>query len=143
MVMVRDHSSQFLVFKKMPKLTIEDLKRIKEDVRSTTVLREGGFRAKVNIHMGTCGIAAGARKLMSAVLKEIEEKKISDVMVTTSGCAGLCSREPMATVEILGQPPVKYCDLNEEKMKEVFTRHVLNGEVVEAYALARGSETTY
>ncbi len=127
----------------MPKLTIEDLKRIKEEVRSTTVLREGGFRAKVNIHMGTCGIAAGARKLMSAVLKEIEEKKITDVTVTTSGCAGLCSREPMATVEILGQPPVKYCDLNEEKMKEIFIRHVLNGEVVEAYALARGSETTY
>lgn len=127
----------------MAKLTIEDLKRIKEEVRSTTVLREGGFRAKVNIHMGTCGIAAGARKLMSAVLREIEEKKISDVMVTTSGCAGLCSREPMATVEILGQPPVKYCDLNEEKIKEIFIRHVLNGEVVEAYALARGSETTY
>jgi len=58
----------------MAKLTVEDLKRIKEDVRSATVLREGGFRAKVNIHMGTCGIAAGARKLMSAVLKEIEEK---------------------------------------------------------------------
>jgi len=127
----------------MPKLTIEDLKRIKEEVRFTTVLREGGFRAKVNIHMGTCGIAAGARKLMSVVLKEIEEKKINGVMVTTSGCAGLCSREPMATVEILGQPPVKYCDLNEEKMKEIFIHHVLNGEVVEAYALARGSETTY
>ena len=127
----------------MAKLTIEDLKRIKEEVRSTTVIREGGFRAKVNIHMGTCGIAAGARKLMSAILKEIEEKKINDVMVTTSGCAGLCSREPMATVEILGQPPVKYCDLNEEKMKEIFVRHVLNGEVVEAFALARGSETTY
>ena len=127
----------------MAKLTIDDLKRIKEEVRSTTVLREGGFRAKVNIHMGTCGIAAGARKLMSVVLKEIEEKKIIDVMVTTSGCAGLCSREPMATVEILGQPPIKYCDLNEEKMKEIFIHHVLNGEVVEGYALARGSETTY
>jgi NADP-reducing hydrogenase subunit HndB len=127
----------------MAKLTIDDLKRIKEEVRSTTVLREGGFRARINIHMGTCGIAAGARKLMSLVLKEIEERKISDVMVTTSGCAGLCSREPMATVEILGKPPVKYCDLNEEKMKEILTHHVLKGEVVEAYALARGSETTY
>jgi len=127
----------------MAKLTIEDLKRIKEEVRSATVLREGGFRARINIHMGTCGIAAGARKLMSVVLKEIEEKKINDVMVTTSGCAGLCSREPMATVEILGTPPVKYCDLNEEKMKEIFVHHIVNGEIVEAYALARGSETTY
>ena len=78
----------------MPKLTIEDLKRIKEEVRSTTVLREGGFRAKVNVHMGTCGIAAGARKLMSAVLKEIEEKKITDVMVTTSGCAASAAGNP-------------------------------------------------
>ncbi len=127
----------------MTKLTTEDLKRIKEEARSAMVLREGGFRAKVNIHMGTCGIAAGARKLMSVVLGEIEERKIKDVMVTTSGCAGLCSREPMATVEILGKPPVKYCDLNEERMKEVFVHHVLNGEIVEAYALARGSETTY
>lgn len=127
----------------MAKLTVDDLKRIKEEVRSSTVLREGGFRAKVNIHMGTCGIAAGARKLMAVVLKEIEEEKIKDVMVTTSGCAGLCSREPMATVEILGKPPVKYCDLNEERMEEIFVKHVLNGEIVEAYALARGSETTY
>lgn len=127
----------------MAKLTVDDLKRIKEEVRSTTVLREGGFRAKVNIHMGTCGIAAGARKLMAAVLGEIEERKIKDVMVTTTGCAGLCSREPMATVEILGKPPVKYCDLNEERMKEIFVQHVLNGEIVEAYALARGSETSY
>jgi NADP-reducing hydrogenase subunit HndB len=127
----------------MTKLTTEDLKRIKEEARSAMVLREGGFRAKVNIHMGTCGIAAGARKLMSVVLGEIEERKIKDVIVTTSGCAGLCSREPMATVEILGKPPVKYCDLNEERMKEVFVHHVLNGEIVEAYALARGSETTY
>lgn len=127
----------------MAKLTVDDLKRIKEEVRASTVLREGGFRAKVNIHMGTCGIAAGARKLMAVVLKEIEGKNIKDVMVTTSGCAGLCSREPMATVEILGKPPVKYCDLNEERMKEIFDKHVLNGETVEAYALARGSETTY
>jgi NADP-reducing hydrogenase subunit HndB len=127
----------------MTKLSIEDLKRIKEEVRSSTLLREGGFRAKITIHMGTCGIAAGARKLMSAVMKEIEERKTKDVMVSTSGCAGLCSREPMATVEIMGQPPIKYCDLNEEKIKEIFLRHAINGEVVEAYALAKGSEATY
>ena len=127
----------------MTKRTSEDLKRIKEEVRSSTLVREGGFRAKITIHMGTCGIAAGARKLMSAVLKEIEERKTQDVIVTTSGCAGLCSREPMATVEILGKPPVKYCDLNEEKIKEIFLHHAIQGEIVEAYALARGSETTY
>ena len=127
----------------MAKMSIEDLKKIKESVQAGVNLREGGYRAKVNIHMGTCGIASGARKLMTAVLDEIEKKDIKDVIVTTSGCAGLCSREPMATVERLGEAPVKYVDLNEEKMKEIFSEHVLGGKVVEKYALAVGSETSF
>ena len=127
----------------MAKMSIEDLKKIKESVQAGVNLREGGYRAKVNIHMGTCGIASGARKLMTAVLDEIEKKDLKDVIVTTSGCAGLCSREPMATVERLGEAPVKYVDLNEEKMKEIFSEHVLGGKVVEKYALAVGSETSF
>ena len=55
---------------------------------------------------------------MTALMDEITKEGIKEIIVTTSGCAGLCSREPMATVELLGQAPVKYCDLNEEKMKE-------------------------
>jgi NADP-reducing hydrogenase subunit HndB len=127
----------------MAKISIEDLKRIKDSVQAGVNLREGGYRAKVNVHMGTCGIASGARKLMTAVLDEIEKRDIKDVIVTTSGCAGLCSREPMATVERLGEPPVKYVDLDAEKMKEIFTEHVLGGKVVEKYALGVGSETSF
>jgi NADP-reducing hydrogenase subunit HndB len=127
----------------MAKLSIEDLKKIKESVQAGVTLREGGYRAKVNIHMGTCGIASGARKLMTAVMDEIQKRDIKDVIVTTSGCAGLCSREPMITVELLGETPVKYVDLNEDKMREIFREHVLGGKVVESYALAVGSETTF
>jgi NADP-reducing hydrogenase subunit HndB len=127
----------------MAKLSIEDLKKIKESVESSVTLREGGYRAKVNIHMGTCGIAAGARTLMTAVMDEIGKRDVKDVIVTTSGCAGLCSREPMITVEILGAAPVKYVDMTPEKMREVFGEHVLGGKAVEKYALAVGSETTF
>lgn len=127
----------------MAKLSIEDLKKIKESVQASVNLREGGYRAKVNIHMGTCGIASGARGLMTAVMNEIEKGDIKDVIVTTSGCAGLCSREPMITVELLGNAPVKYIDLTPEKMREIFSEHVLGGNVVEKYALAVGSETTF
>ena len=127
----------------MAKLSIEDLKKIKESVQASVTLREGGYRAKVNIHMGTCGIASGARGLMTAVMNEIEKGDIKDVIVTTSGCAGLCSREPMITVELLGDAPVKYIDLTPEKMREIFSEHVLGGNVVEKYALAVGSETTF
>jgi NADP-reducing hydrogenase subunit HndB len=127
----------------MAKISIEDLKKIKESVQAAVTLREGGYRAKVNIHMGTCGIASGARGLMTAVLDEIQKRDLKDVIVTTSGCAGLCSREPMATVERLGETPVKYVDLNPEKMREIFSEHVLGGKAVEKYALAVGSETTF
>lgn len=127
----------------MPKLTLEDLKKIKEEAKASTSLREGGHRAKITVHMGTCGIASGARKVMSTLLDEISAKGAKDIMVTTSGCAGLCSKEPMATVEILGEPPVKYCDLNEEKIKDILREHLLGGKIVERYALAIGSETTF
>ncbi len=126
----------------MKKLKIEDLKRIKEKVRRITNLREGAGRAKVTVHMGTCGIAAGARKIMSVLIDEIEKQDVKDVLIATSGCAGLCSREPMATVEVLGKAPVKYVDLTEEKMRRIFREHVTEGNVVKEYALALGSERT-
>jgi NADP-reducing hydrogenase subunit HndB len=127
----------------MAKISIEDLKKIKESVQGSVTLREGGYRAKVNIHMGTCGIASGARQLMTAVMDEIQKRDVKDVIVTTTGCAGLCSREPMITVELLGEAPVKYVDLDADKMREIFAEHVLGGKPVEKYALAVGSETTF
>jgi len=126
----------------MPKLNLEDLAKISDRMRGTMTLREGGNRAKIIVHMGTCGIAAGARKIMSALLDELQQRGVSDVFVTTSGCAGLCSREPMVTVQLVGKPPVHYGDLTEEKIRKILAHHVLGGEVVQEYALARGSEST-
>jgi len=127
----------------MPKLKLEDLAKIKEKVKSSTGLREGGYRAKVTVHMGTCGIASGARKIMQVLMDEISKGEVKDVILTTSGCAGLCSREPMATVELRGEAPVKYVDLDEEKTRKILSEHILGGKIVEEYALAMGSETSY
>jgi len=127
----------------MPKLTIDDLKKIREKAQGTVHLRQGIGRAKVTVHMGTCGIASGARDIMDALMEEIASQNVKDVIVTTSGCAGLCSREPMATVELPGKPPVKYVDLTRAKIKEIFNEHVLAGNIVAKYALAIGSERTY
>jgi NADP-reducing hydrogenase subunit HndB len=76
--------------------------------------------------MGTCGIAAGAREIMDALLDEMKKKKATDVVVTTSGCAGLCNREPMATVELKDQPPVKYFDLTPAGMLETISSSLIN-----------------
>ena len=124
----------------MPKITPEDLKRIRETMTRTMSLREGDARARLTVHMGTCGISAGARKIMSLLMKLVDESDADDVILTTSGCAGLCSREPMMTVELRGEAPVKYVDLDETTTERIFREHVLSGVVVERCALAVGSE---
>jgi len=127
----------------MPKLTIDDLKKIREKTKRRTELREDGdYRAKITVHMGTCGIAAGARKIMNAFMEELEKTDATDILLTNSGCAGLCSKEPMATIEISGQAPVKYIELTEKKAKEIFQKHVMEGNLIKKYALGKGSEKT-
>ncbi|AFM25428.1 (2Fe-2S) ferredoxin domain-containing protein [Desulfomonile tiedjei] len=126
----------------MAKISIEDLKRIKEEQRGKMVLRDGSYRAKITVHMGTCGIAAGARDVMGAFRELIAEKDLTDVIITNSGCAGLCSKEPMVTVELSDQSPVKYILVDKAKAARIFNEHVMQGKAVEEFALARGSETT-
>jgi NADP-reducing hydrogenase subunit HndB len=125
------------------KLRIQDLAKIREKTRSMISIRESEGQARVTVHMGTCGIAAGARDIMDALLDEIGKSKVQDVIVTTSGCAGLCNKEPMATVELKDQPPVKYGDLTAEKMRKIFIKHVLGGKMVTEFVLVVGSETMY
>lgn len=124
----------------MAKPKPEDVDKIAERMRRQTVLREGAGRAKVTVHMGTCGISAGARKIMSTLMAALDEQGVEDVILTTSGCAGLCGRELMMTVELKDQAPVKYVDLDEEKTQRIFTEHVLGGSIVTDCALAMGSE---
>jgi NADP-reducing hydrogenase subunit HndB len=122
------------------KLRPEDLDKIRKQMVKTMSLRDGDARAKVTVHMGTCGIAAGARKIMRALLEVHEQSGEADIVITTSGCAGLCSREPMVTVELRDEAPVKYVELNEDKAKTIYEEHVRKGRVVQEYALAVGSE---
>ena len=126
----------------MAKLTIADLKKIKEKVHKDMTLRDGVRRVKVTVHMGTCGIASGAKEVMDTLLQEIEAAGANDVVVTTSGCMGLCSREPLVTVEVLNQEPIKYEYMNSNKMRQVFKRHIMEGEIQTPFVLARGSEVT-
>jgi NADP-reducing hydrogenase subunit HndB len=127
----------------MAKLKVEDLKKIRESLKGTVNLRDGTHRAKITVHMGTCGIAAGARPLMNTFLEKIEKSGASDIILTTSGCAGLCNQEPMITVEVVDSAPVKYINLDSEKAARIYDEHVIKGNPVPEYALSVGSETTY
>ena len=124
----------------MAKLTPDDLRKIRQRLSKSMNVREGAARAKITVHMGTCGIAAGSRKIMKVLMDLLDATEEQDIVLGTSGCAGLCSREPMMTVELKGCPPVKYVDLDEAKTSRIFREHVLAGNVVEECALALGSE---
>jgi len=124
----------------MGKIKPEDLDKIAQKMKKVIHLREGAGNAKVVVHMGTCGIAAGARAVMAALVEEIDKRDLEGIILSISSCAGLCSREPMVTVELQGKPSVKYVDLTPEKALEILEKHVLGGEIVTEYALAAGNE---
>lgn len=120
----------------MSRLKVEDLDRIKEEIQEQREESKG----RVIVHMGTCGRAAGADEIMKTLREEQEAGNLDDVILTKSGCAGLCSREPMVTVEMRDKDPVKYVDLTPEKIKEILKKHVIEGNPVKEYALSWGRE---
>lgn len=121
----------------MARLSVSDLKNLKEKVSKDMSLREGTAKILITVHMGTCGIASGAREVMDALMKEMEEVDRQDIRVMASGCLGMCSSEPNVTVEIDGDEPIAYQFMDANKMRQVFKRHVLKGEVQSDFALAK------
>jgi NADP-reducing hydrogenase subunit HndB len=121
----------------MAKLTIDDLKKIKEETARSTSLRDGKANVKITVHMGTCGIAAGARDVMNALMEEMAQTDRQDIRVVASGCMGMCSSEPNVTVEIIDAEPIVYQKMEANRMRQVFKRHVLLGEVQTEFALGK------
>ncbi len=121
----------------MAKLTVQDLKNLREKAQQETSLRSGQFKAKVIVHMSTCGISAGAREVMAALMAEMAKTDRNDIQITASSCIGMCTTEPNVTIEIEGDKPVIYQQMDPIKMRQVFRRHVLKGEVQTEFALAR------
>src|SRR5512135_2479147 len=95
--------------------SLSDLQQIKEKVLSETALRQDGYKVCITVHMGTCGISAGARDILAVVMDEMSAVNRRDIRVTTSGCVGVCAQEPVMTVEVLGTPPVLYGKLDASK----------------------------
>ena len=90
---------------------------------------------KITVHMATCGIAAGAREVMSAVVEELSLADRQDIQVASSGCIGRCESEPNVTVEIGGEDPVVYQKMTPDRIRRVIKKHILEGEVQEEFRL--------
>ena len=124
----------------MPALRVEDLYRLKGEVSRSLALAPDNWQARVTVHMGTCGISSGADGILAVIREELNASGKKDILVTTSGCAGICNREPLITVERLGEEAVKYADLTPETARRIFREHVVGGRVLPELAFVRGWE---
>lgn len=113
--------------------SLEELRKIKEEVQQNLKNRNSAHSKKIVVCMGTCGIAAGARETMKAFMEELENAGMSDVAVTATGCIGFCEQEPLISVEIAGQEPVRYGKVDAAAAKRIVDEHIGGGTVVSEF----------
>ena len=115
----------------------EELKRLRDRAQAQVSLRNGPREVQAVVHMGTCGIAAGARDVMAEMVSRLDEAGLDDVTLRQSGCIGLCDEEPMMTITDRESRNFLYVDLTREKVRRIVKEHLAGGKPVEAF-LARG-----
>ncbi len=115
--------------------SLDDLKRVREEALQKKKIQTESGNARVIVGMGTCGIAAGARDAMKAILDTIEKESIQDVVITQTGCIGMCEKEPIVQVEIGDQPKVTYGKVTPEVARNIIKEHVVGGKVVSNHVI--------
>lgn len=115
--------------------SLDDLKKVREEALQKKKIQTESGRARVIVGMGTCGIAAGARDAMKAILDTIEKDSIQDVVITQTGCIGMCEKEPIVQVEIGDQPKVTYGKVTPEVARNIIKDHVVGGKVVSNHVI--------
>lgn len=115
--------------------SLEELKKIREQHQEKVNLRETGVMTEgvteVMIGLATCGIAAGARETMNAMVEEINALGLQNVKVVRVGCMGYCHSEPIVQVNVPGMEPVVYGNVDEEKGRKIVKNHIMNKEMLE------------
>ena len=120
----------------MPKIkSLEELERIREKAQKELKIRRD-TGTKIIVGMGTCGIAAGARETMHAILEELEERDI-EAQVVTVGCIGMCSKEPLVDIEQAGKTRVTYGNVHPDMVPRLIEEHLIQGHVVEEWVFGR------
>ena len=115
--------------------SLEELKRIKEEALKKREATQTSGRVQITVPMGTCGIAAGARETMKAVLDFIETENLGDVVVRQTGNSGLDEWEPIIKVSVGGQPEVTYGKVTPEKAQRIMKEHVVQEKIVDDFVI--------
>ena len=116
--------------------SLEELRAIRERMQGKVGMRsEDANQIKIVVGMATCGIASGARPVLNVLADEVQRRGMSDVVVTQTGCIGLCQYEPIIEVYVPGKEKVTYVKMNVDKALEVLEQHIVRGYILGKYTL--------
>lgn len=115
--------------------SLDDLKRVREEAQKAIKTRVD-TGTTITVGMGTCGIAAGARDTMHAILAELAQRQI-DAHVTTVGCIGQCVKEPLVDIEQAGQPRITYANVRPDMVPQLIEEHLIKGQPVTEWVVGR------
>ncbi|MBN1561569.1 (2Fe-2S) ferredoxin domain-containing protein [candidate division KSB1 bacterium] len=118
--------------------TLADLRAVKEKAKQEMAMREQSAKYRISVAMGTCGIAAGARNVMSAILDEISKRGIQDAAVSQTGCLGCCDQEPLVQVTGADNNTITYSKVSPETARQIIADHVQAGRVVSEHVFNMG-----
>jgi NADP-reducing hydrogenase subunit HndB len=116
--------------------SLDDLKKLREQALQKRDVKKAEGHAQVIVGMGTCGIAAGARDTMKAILDIIENEGLSGIIVTQTGCIGLCEKEPIVQVMVGSSEKVVYGKVSPEVARQIMHDHVVAGKVVDNHVIS-------
>ncbi len=116
--------------------SLAELAAIRDQMKSKIALREGGAETRIVVGMATCGIAAGARPVLNAFVEEINKADlVGEVLVSQTGCIGICQYEPVVEVYMPGKEKVTYVKMTADKAREVVEKHIKGGNAILEYAI--------
>ena len=116
--------------------SLQELAAIRDKMKQTVSTREAAHDStRVVVGMATCGIAAGARPVLNAFTEEVAKEGLHDVLVTQTGCIGICQYELVVEVYEPGKEKVTYVKMTAEKAKRVVAEHLMRSSVVTEYTI--------
>ena len=120
--------------------SLAELAAIKAKMQDKVAMREGSGNIRIVVGMATCGIAAGARPVLSAFVEAVNEAGLSDkVTVTQTGCIGICQYEPVVEIYEKDKEKVTYVKMTADKAREVVEKHIKGGAAIADYTIGAGT----
>jgi NADP-reducing hydrogenase subunit HndB len=116
--------------------SLEELKALRDKLQGDMSLREDGDgKTKVLVGMATCGIAAGARPVLTEFVEQVAGRGLRNVQVGQTGCIGICQYEPVVEVLAPGKEKVTYVNMSQDKVAKVVNDHLVGGNIVKEYTI--------